>query len=391
MVENEYDGRYLRVSANIDLDAICDNLRETRKLVGEGTKIMAVIKADGYGHGAVPLARVLEPYVDWFAVAIVEEGLELRKAGITKPILLLGYSAKEFVENIVHYNFTQTVFQYDMAKALDEEAKRQGKTAGVHIKIDTGMGRIGYQPTIDSIQEIKRISELKNIQLEGIFTHFACADMTNKSSAKEQLRLFQEFIKELEKARVRVPIKHASNSAGIIDMPEANFNMVRLGISTYGLYPSDEVHMEQLLLKPAMELKTHISYVKELDAGHGIGYGSTYVTKKHMRIATVPVGYADGYPRQLSNKGRVLVHGQFAPLIGRVCMDQFMIDVTDIPDVKQEDVVTLVGVDGDKFISVEEVANLAGSFNYEFVCNVGKRIPRVYYQNGKPVSIRYYD
>lgn len=389
-MEIDYDGRYLRVSANINLDAICDNIRETRKIIKADTMIMAVIKADGYGHGAVPLARVLDPLVDWFAVAIVEEGIELRKAGFTKPILLLGYSSNDLVEDIIQYDLTQTVFQYDMAKALDEAAKRQGKTAGIHLKLDTGMGRIGYQPTIDSIHEIVRIKELKYIQIDGIFSHFACADMIDKTPAKEQLLVFTEFIEKLEVAGVKVPIRHISNSAGIIDLPEANLNMVRSGISTYGLYPSKEVHTEQLLLKPAMELKTHISFIKELEAGHGIGYGSSYVTKEHMRIATIPVGYADGFPRQLSNKGRVLVCGQFAPIIGRVCMDQFMIDVTKIPDVKLEDIVTLVGSDGDYCILVEEPADLAGSFNYEFVCNVSKRVPRVYYQNEKPVSIRYY-
>lgn len=391
MMENEYDQRYLRVSANIDLDAICDNIRETRKIVKEDTKIMAVIKADGYGHGAVPLARVLEPLVDWFAVAMMEEGMELRKAGISKPILLLGYSAKELLANIVHYDLTQTVFQYEMAQAIDEEAKRQGKIAGIHLKLDTGMGRIGYQPTKESIHDIVRMRDLKHIAIDGLFTHLACADMTDKTSAKEQLRIYLEFVKELEAAGVTVPMKHVSNSAGIIDLPEANLDMVRCGISLYGLYPSNEVHKEQLLLKPAMEIKTHISFIKELEAGHGIGYGSTYVTKKHMSIATIPVGYADGFPRRLSNCGRVLVRGQFAPIIGRVCMDQFMIDVTEIPDVKQDDVVTLVGRDGDNFIPVEEPAELAGSFNYEYVCNVAKRVPRVYYQNGKPVSIRYCD
>jgi alanine racemase len=278
-----------------------------------------------------------------------------------------------------------------MAQAIDEGAKRQGKIAGIHIKLDTGMGRIGFQPTKENIHEIVRMKELKHIAIDGLFTHFACADMTDKSSAKEQFRIYQEFVKELEDAGVTVPVKHVSNSAGIIDMPDTNLDMVRIGISTYGLYPSKEVQMEQLLLKPAMEIKTHISFIKELEAGHGIGYGSTYVTKKHMRIATIPAGYADGFPRQLSNTGRVLVRGQFAPIIGRVCMDQFMIDVTGISNVEQNDVVTLVGRDGDNFIPVEEPADLAGSFNYEYICNVGKRVPRVYYQNGKPVSIRYCD
>lgn len=389
MREEVYNGQYLRVSANIDLDAICENIKTIRDTIKKDTQIMAVIKADGYGHGAVPLARVLDPLVEWFAVAIVEEGIELRRANFTKPILLLGYTAKEAIADIVHYNLTQTVFSFEMAKFIDEEAKRQGKIARVHIKLDTGMGRIGYQPTKESIDEIVRMKSLEHIQIEGLYTHFACADMTDKTSTIQQFRIYQDFAKQLELAGVTLQLKHASNSAGIIDFPEANLDMVRSGISTYGLYPSDEVHKEQLLLKPALELKTHISFIKELEAGHGIGYGSTFVTKKLTKIATVPVGYGDGFPRQLSNQGRVLVHGQFAPIIGRVCMDQFMIDVTDIPDVKQDDTVTLIGKDGDEYLSVEELARIAGSFNYEFVCNIGKRIPRVYYQNGKPVSIRY--
>lgn len=389
MKEEVYNQKYLRVSANIDLDAICDNIKATKNIVKTGTKIMAVIKADGYGHGAVPIARAIDPLVDWYAVAIVEEGIELRNAGFKKPILLLGYSAKALLADVVHYDLTQAVFSYDMANAINEEAKRQGKIARIHIKLDTGMGRIGYQPTKESVDDIVRMKTLSNVEINGMFTHFACADSEDKTSAKKQLQTYLAFVDDLEAAGVTLPVKHVSNSAGIIDMPEANLDMVRSGISTYGLYPSDEVCKEHLLLKPAMELKTHISFIKELEAGHGIGYGSTYVTKKHTKIATVPVGYGDGFPRQLSNKGRVLVHGQFAPIIGRVCMDQFMIDITDIPDVEQDDVVTLVGKDGNQFISVEEVADLAGSFNYEFVCDVGKRIPRVYYQNGKPVSIRY--
>ncbi len=389
MKEEVYDGKYLRVSANINLDAICHNIKETRKIIKAGTKIMVAIKADGYGHGAVPIARVLDPLVDWFAVAVVEEGIELRAAGFTKPILLLGYSAKAQFAEVVRYDLTQTVFSYEMAEALNEEAKHQEKIIPIHIKLDTGMGRIGYQPTLESINDIVRLKSLHNIRIDGLFSHFACADMIDKSSAKEQLRVFLDFIKKLEQQGIHIPIKHISNSAGIIDLPEANLDMVRSGISTYGLYPSNEVHKEQLLLKPAMELKTHISFIKELEAGYTIGYGSTYVTKKHTIIATIPVGYGDGFPRQLSNKGRVLVHGQFAPIIGRVCMDQFMIDITDIPDAKQDDVVTLIGHDGNQRITVEEVADMVGSFNYEYVCNVGKRVPRVYFQNGKPISIRY--
>lgn len=388
MKEEVYNGSYLRVSANINLDAICDNIKATRKIIRKGTKLMAVIKADGYGHGAVPIMKALDPLCDWYAVAIMEEGVELRKAGCTKPILILGYTAKPLLKDVVANDLTQTVFQYDMACAMNEEAKRQDKIANIHIKLDTGMGRIGFLPCKESIQEIVRINALDSVKIDGMFTHFACADMTDKSSAKQQLETYLKFAKDLEAAGVVLPIKHVSNSAGIIDMPEANLDMVRSGISTYGLYPSEEVDKKHLVLKPALELKSHISNIKELEPGHGIGYGSTFVTKKQMRIATVPVGYADGFPRSLSNKGRVLVHGKYAPIIGRICMDQFMIDITDIPDVSQDDVVTLVGKDGDAFIPVEEQADLSGSFNYEFVCDISKRVPRVYYQNEKPVSIR---
>lgn len=389
MIEETYNQRYMRVSANINLDTIIHNVAEVRKNIKKETGIFAVVKADGYGHGAVPIARAIDNDVEAYAVAIVEEGIELREAGITKPILILGYTAPELLTEVIQYDLTQTVFQLSMAKKMDEIARTLGKVAKIHIKLDTGMSRIGYQPTAESIDEIVKMKELSNLMLEGIFTHMACADMTDKTSAKKQFELFKAFVNQLEEQGVKLPIQHISNSAGTIDLPEMNLSMVRFGISLYGLYPSEEVDKNHLRLEPAMELKTHISFVKELEPGHGIGYGSTFVTKKTMTIATVPVGYGDGFPRQLSNVGRVLVHGEFAPIVGRICMDQFMIDVTDIPEVKQGDIVTLVGRDGDNFIPVEEPADLAGSFNYEFVCNVGKRIPRVYYQNGKPVSIRH--
>jgi alanine racemase len=266
---------------------------------------------------------------------------------------------------------------------LSEEALRQGKTAKIHIKIDTGMTRIGFFDDSLSIEEIKKISELKGIEIEGIFSHFACADETDKTSANNQLCKFLEFLEELKREGIIIPIRHIANSAGIIDMPEAQLDMVRSGISTYGLYPSKEVNKDVLELKPAMEIKSHVSYVKEVEGGIGVSYGSTYVTSKKTKIATIPVGYGDGYPRQLSSKGRVLIHGMSAPIIGRVCMDQFMVDVTGIPGVEQGDAVTLIGRDKDEFISVEEVADMSYSFNYEFICNVGKRIPRIYYRNNK--------
>ncbi len=384
----EFHSKYYRASANIDLDAICNNIDNTRKILGYETKLMVILKADGYGHGAVPIAKaLLDMAVDSFGIAILEEGIELRKAGIDKPILVLGYTPKGQYKKLVEYNITQTIFQYNTAKDLSEEALSQGKTAKVHIKVDTGMSRIGFFDDEESIEEIKKISELKGIEIEGIFSHFACADEEDKTSANSQLMRFLAFTKKLEEEGIQIPIKHIANSAAIIDIPEARLDMVRSGIATYGLYPSEEVKKDVLALKPAMEIKSHVSYVKEVESGVGVSYGSTYVTKGKTKIATIPVGYGDGYPRQLSSKGRVLIHGMSAPIIGRVCMDQFMVDVTNIPDVCQGDTVTLIGRDKEEFISVEEVANMSYSFNYEFICNVGKRIPRIYYRNNKVWNI----
>ncbi len=384
----EFHSKYYRASANIDLDAICSNINNTRKLLEAKTRLMVILKADGYGHGAVPIAKALSDMaVDCFGVAILEEGIELRKAGIDKPILVLGYTPKGQYQKLVEYDITQTIFQYNTAKELSEEALRQGKTAKIHIKIDTGMSRIGFFDDTDSIEEVKKIAELKGIEIEGIFSHFACADEEDKTSANRQLKKFLDFTEELDKEGIHIPIKHIANSAAIIDIPEARLDMVRSGISTYGLYPSEDVKKDAIALKPAMEIKSHVSYVKEVETGVGVSYGSTYITGRKTKIATIPVGYGDGYPRQLSSKGRVLIHGMSAPIIGRVCMDQFMVDVTDIPEVNQGDMVTLIGRDKDEFISVEEVANMSYSFNYEFICNVGKRIPRIYYRNNKVWNI----
>lgn len=384
----EFSSKYYRASANINLDAICSNINNIRKLLHSETKLMVILKADGYGHGAVPIAKALSDMdVDCFGIAILEEGIELRKAGIDKPLLVLGYTPIGQYNKLVEYDITQTIFQYSAAKELSEEALKQGKTAKVHIKIDTGMTRIGFFDNTSSVEEIKKISELKGIDIEGIFSHFACADEEDKASANKQLERFLEFTRALEAEGIKIPVKHMSNSAGIIDIPEAQLDMVRSGIATYGLYPSGEVNQKLLGLMPAMEIKSHVSYVKEVESGVGVSYGSTYVTEKKTKIATIPVGYGDGYPRQLSSKGRVLIHGKSAPIIGRVCMDQFMVDVTDIPEVNQGDAATLIGRDGEEFISVEEVADMSYSFNYEFICNVGKRIPRIYYRNNKVWNI----
>lgn len=377
---------YYRVQANINLDNICDNVMKTRKLLAEGTKIMAIIKADGYGHGAVPIAMVLKDYVEAFGIAILEEGIELRKAGITKPILILGYTPEQMCKELVSYDIMPAVFTYKMAEVIAKEAIRQNKIVKIHIKLDTGMSRIGFSLTEESIKEIQKINKLENIEIDGCFSHFSKADETDKSFTYTQIERFDHFVERLEEEGISIPTKHISNSAGIIEVPEGNKDMVRLGISTYGLYPSEEVDKSKCVLEPAMEIKACISFVKELEPSIAIGYGGTFITQKKTKVATIPVGYGDGYPRALSGKGRVLINGCYAPILGRVCMDQFMVDVTDIPNAKEGDIVTLVGRDGTECITVEELADMAGSFNYEFVCDVGKRIPRVYYYCGKKIG-----
>lgn len=380
--------RYSRVRAEVDLDAFAHNLDEIERIVGPDTKVAAVIKTDGYGHGAVPLAGVLEPRQSvWgYAVATAAEGIELREAGFQKPILILGYSFPEVYEDIAACDLSPTVFSLETAGQLSAEAQKQGKTLRVHIKLDTGMSRIGYQAEEKNADEIAQIAALPNIMIEGVFTHFAKADERDKRSALEQAAAYERMLGWLAKRGVAVPIRHISNSAGIIDLPGCRFDMVRAGIILYGLWPSDEVQKETIDLRPVLSLKSRIVHVKTLPAGRTVSYGGTYELASERVIATIPVGYGDGYPRSLSNRGYVLIGGKRAPIVGRVCMDQFMTDVTDIPGVKAGDEATLVGADGDERITMEELGDLSGRFNYEFACCLGKRIPRVYYRGGKPVS-----
>lgn len=374
---------YYRVWADINLDAIYENLARTKKRIKAGTKIMAVIKADGYGHGAVPIAIVLDPLADSYAVAALEEGVELREAGITKPILILGNTPPEQYEDLFRYDIMPAVFYYGMAEGISKEACRQGKQIKIHIKLDTGMGRIGFPPTEPSLKELIKINGLKGIIIEGCFTHFARADEENKDFTYEQINSYLDFLEKLKRAGIKIRQRHISNSAGIIDIPEANLDMVRSGISSYGIYPSACVDKKNLLLEPAMSIRSRVSFVKEVEAGAGISYGSTYITEKTMRIATIPVGYGDGYKRALSSKGRILIKGKPAPILGRICMDQFMVDVTQIPNVKTGDLVTLLGRDKEECITVEELSQLSDSFPYEFVCDIGKRVPRVFYFKGE--------
>ena len=374
-----------RVKAVISLDAVEQNFREMRKNIAEDTKMIAVVKADAYGHGAVPIAHLIEnhDYIWGFAAATAEEAVHLRQAGITKPILILGIVFDEYFPELVQYDIRPAVCEYDEAKKLSDEAVLQNKTVHIHIALDTGMTRIGYADIPESVEEIKKIAELPNLEIEGMFTHFARADEYDRSPAMVQLERYQDFSKRVEEAGVDIPLHHCSNSAGIIRVPEANLSIVRAGITIYGIYPSSEVERDIVKLAPVMELKSHITYVKDVPAGAAISYGGTYVADKKKRVATIPVGYADGYPRQLSNKGWVLIHGKKAPILGRVCMDQFMADVTEIDNVKKGDEVTLLGRDGDEFISIEEMGDLCGRFSYEFACDISKRVPRVYIKDGK--------
>ncbi len=372
---------FYRTEAAVDLDAVDYNFANTRNKIPQGVKLLCVIKADAYGHGAVALARHLENKCDFFGVACVEEAVELKKAGIKTPVLILGWVAPEAFKQIVKYDIRIPIFHYNDAKALSDEAVRQGKTAAFHFCADTGMSRIGFQVNDESADICADIAKLPNIKAEGLFSHFATADEANLSKAKAQREKFKEFAAMLEARGISIPIKHINNSAGIMNFDEY-FDMCRMGIILYGLYPSGEVNKNLLSIKPCMQWTTHISHIKTLEPGREISYGGTYKTAKETRVATIPVGYADGYPRCLSNKGKVIVNGKFAPIIGRVCMDQFMIDISNI-EAELEDKVTLVGTNGGLTLSMEEVSEAAYSFNYELPCRIARRVPRTYYSGGE--------
>ena len=375
---------YSRVYAKINLDAIAYNMEQMKQRVDGNTQIMAVIKTDGYGHGAVQVAQMIEkyPYIWGFAVATLDEAVILRTEGITKPILVLGCIFPDQYMAMLDHDIRMNVYTEDMAKEISQMARREGKTAYMHIKLDTGMARLGFSTTMESVEAIERISHLSNIKMEGVFTHFAKADEADKTFTNKQIADFRYMLDRLEERKVSFEYEHCSNSAAIIEVEDARFNLVRAGISTYGLYPSDDVNKEAVHLKPALALKSHVAYVKEIDAGTPVSYGGTFVSDEKMVIATIPVGYGDGYPRSLSGKGYVLIRGKKAPILGRICMDQFMVDVTQIEGVSFGDKVTLIGRDGNESISVETLSEISGRFNYEFICDLGKRIPRVYVKNG---------
>ena len=376
---------YSRVYARIDLDAIAYNMEQMKLRIDGHTQIMAVIKTDAYGHGAVQVAQMLEKYdyIWGFAVATLDEAVVLRVEGIQKPILVLGCIFPDQYMEMLDNDIRMNVYTEDMAKEIANMARREGKTAYLHIKLDTGMGRLGFSITEESVEAITRISKLSNVKMEGVFTHFAKADEKDKTFTMQQIQQFESMTRLLKEQGVTFEYEHCSNSAAIIDVPEAKFDIVRTGISTFGLYPSEEVDKEAVHLKPALALKSHVAFVKEIEPGTSISYGGTFVAEKKMKIATIPVGYGDGYPRALSGVGYVLIRGKKAPILGRICMDQFMVDVTHIEDASFGDKVTLIGRDGNEYISVEMLGELSGRFNYEFICDLGKRIPRVYVKNGK--------
>lgn len=381
-------GSIYRIYARIDLDALEHNIEGIKKCKSDDAMLMGVVKAGAYGHGADMVAHELEDMgFDWLAVATADEGIELRNSGIKTPILVLGYCDACQYPELIEWDITPTIYTYDMAKSLDQIAKSAGKTVNIHIKIDSGMSRIGFLVEEKTVETIQAIHAMEYLNIQGIFTHFACADTKDKTHVEQQITKFRWMIDQLKRVGISPDICHCSNSASIMELSTEHMNMVRAGIILYGLYPSDEVSVDVLDLKPVMSLYSHVVHLKEVEAGTTVGYGATYEAKKRTKIATIPVGYADGYPRSLSNKASVLIRGKRAPIIGRICMDQFMVDVTDIPEVAMGDVVTLIGCDGDDILSVEEISEMAGSFNYEFICDVSWRVPRVYYKDGKHIKI----
>lgn len=444
--------RYKRVYAEIDLDAVVYNMESMKRGLAENAGMIGVVKTDGYGHGAVPVAKTIAPYVKGYAVATIDEARNLQRHGIEKPILILGVTHPSRYPELVEHEIRPAIFTEEPAEDLSAAALSAGRQAKIHLALDTGMSRIGMRPDEESADMAVRISRLPGISVEGLFTHFARADETDKTSARLQMKRYLDFVKMLDNRGLRIPVKHISNSAGIIDLPEAHLDLARAGISIYGIYPSDEVEKEKVPLKPVMSLKSYISYLKEIRPGDAVSYGGTFVADKPLKVATIPVGYGDGYPRNLSGKGRVLIEGKSAPILGRVCMDQFMVDVTDIPQARLWSEVTLIGespapegagcgrvedageigqagcigdgkagqagcskaevaggtgsngtegagkavcgsegeVGRTDRITVEEIAALSGGFTYEIVCDIGKRVPRVYLRGGKVVGAKDY-
>ncbi len=371
----------------IDLDIISRNFDAVQKKAG--VPVMAIVKADAYGHGAIQIARLLQDKCSFFGVSSMLEAMELRQAGLHNPILILGHTPVHAFPTAIENGIRPAIFDYNDALALSEAAQSLGKSAPFHFAVDTGMSRLGFQATEESADICARIAALPGLVSEGLFSHFATADCADLERSRQQAQLFDWFDAQLKKRGVHIPIRHLDNSAGLMNFP-SHYEMVRSGIVTYGMYPSDEVSPKLLKLEPALQFLSRVTHVKTLPAGREVSYGGTFVTERPTTIATVPVGYADGYRRSLSGRFYVLIHGRRAPILGRVCMDQMMVDITGIPDVKVNDRVVLVGKSGDEEITMEQIAAAAGSFNYEFVCGISRRVPRIYTSGGKTVHSVHY-
>lgn len=381
--------KYARVYAAVDLDAAVENMRAMKAALPQGTGLIAVVKADGYGCGALPVARAVEPAARGFAAATAEEAVSLKDHGIQKPILVLGPVPEAWYGELIEREIRLTVFELGQAKALSAAAQKAGKPALIHLAVDTGMSRIGVRSNGEGAELAKAISRLPGVQIEGVFTHFARADEADKESFRAQFEAYRRFMGLLEAEGLTIPLRHCSNSAGIVDGLESNgLELVRAGIALYGLYPSGEVRRDLVALRPLLELKSHISFVKEIGPGTPVSYGGTFVAERAMQVATIPVGYGDGYPRSLSGKGEVLIAGKRAPILGRICMDQFMVDVSHIPEAREGQAVTLLGRDGTEEITAEELAARSGGFHYELLCCLGKRVPRIYIRGGEAVGVK---
>lgn len=379
------------VWAEIKLDNLAHNIKKVKNAISSETKIMAIVKADAYGHGAIMASRTfLEHGAEYLGVATLIEAIELREKGIEAPILILGYTSPYVYKHLFHYKIMPTIFSFNQAKLLNKIARERNESTKIHLKVETGMQRIGFNHSDDLINGASKISDFEKLEVEGIFTHFAVSDSIDKSFTKNQYKSFKKFVAVFEESNYEVPIKHVSNSAAIIDLPDFNLDMVRPGIMLYGFYPSQEVNVNGIELKPAIKLVTELSHRKFVQPRKGIGYGLTYVTKKRSLIGTIPIGYADGLIRNLSNIGYVAVKGKQAPIVGRICMDQSMIDITGIKDANIGERVTVFGDGSEGEMHIEEVSEKIGTITHEVLCGISRRVPRIYFKKGEPIDVRYY-
>ncbi len=383
MLEQFYRPTWVEIS----LDAVRANIDSFRQALPHEMQLMAVVKANGYGHGAIQIAReAIQCGVNYLAVAFLDEAIELREAGITTPILVLGYTPPEGIDLAIQYQVTLSVFTNEVLQAIAAIVDEQ-RSLNIHIKIDTGMGRLGLHDSTEALQFIHQALQLQGVQVEGLFTHYACADEADANYTIEQHRKFEQLVRTFRSQGIEFPVLHAGNSATALQFPELSYNMIRLGISLYGLYPSAEVNRKRVILQPVMSYKTGIVLVKTLPPGSGVSYGATYQTQHDERVATLPIGYADGFTRLLTGKAQVLLRGVKAPVIGRICMDQCIISVDHIPDAALGDEVVIFGQQGDAMISAEDLATQLGTINYEITCMISHRVPRLYIENGQLRSV----